>query len=414
MTSRIADRGQRRSATAAARHASARVAFWLAAFIFAATMLGTTLPTPLYVIYGAQWHYSAATVTVIFAAYPIAVLTALLLAGRSSDQAGRRPVMAVAVGLGTVSTVAFILAPGEAVLLVGRVLSGLAVGLMTSTATAALTEMIPAQANRKASLVATVANMGAIALGPLVAGLFAQYGPHPTTLVFEVYLVVLAAAALGLLFVPETVSPRRRLALRLEGLALPERGRGQFIGAGVAGLAAFAQLGLFSALVPSFMNNVLNEGNHLVQGAVVFGIFAVATITQVALFRFNSRRVVLAGLVLFLVALVLTVVAMAEAELALFLVGTVVGGVAVGAVFLGSLAIANRLAPEERRAQVMSTFYVACYSGLVVPVIGVGVLAGAIGTVPAVLAFSVLLAALCLFSLARNVTALAPDGAGKQ
>ena len=35
-----------------------RVAFWLLAFVFTATMLGTTLPTPLYVIYQAQWHFS--------------------------------------------------------------------------------------------------------------------------------------------------------------------------------------------------------------------------------------------------------------------------------------------------------------------------------------------------------------------
>jgi MFS family permease len=311
MTSIIADRDQLRSATSAARHTPMRLGFWLVAFIFAATMFGTTLPTPLYVIYAAQWHYSAATVTIIYATYSVAVLTALLLAGRSSDQVGRRPVMALAVGLGTLSTVAFILAPGEAVLLVGRVLSGLSAGLMTGTATAALTEMIPAHAGRKASLVATVANLGAIGLGPLVAGLFAEYAPHPTTLVFEVYLAVLAGAAIVLLFVPETVSPRRRLALRFERLVLPKHGRGQFIAAGVAGLAAFAQLGLFSALVPTFMNNVLHEGNHAVQGAVVFGIFAVATITQVALFRFSSRRVVQAGLVLFIAALVLIVVAMA-------------------------------------------------------------------------------------------------------
>jgi hypothetical protein len=38
--------------------------------VFAATMLGTTLPTPLYDIYQAQWHFPAAVVTVIFAVYP--------------------------------------------------------------------------------------------------------------------------------------------------------------------------------------------------------------------------------------------------------------------------------------------------------------------------------------------------------
>jgi hypothetical protein len=44
-----------RAMTSAAPPASrGRAAFWLLAFVFAATMLGTTLPTPLYVIYQAQ------------------------------------------------------------------------------------------------------------------------------------------------------------------------------------------------------------------------------------------------------------------------------------------------------------------------------------------------------------------------
>src|SRR3984893_7218338 len=72
------------------------VAFWLMAFVLTVTMLGTTLPTPLYDIYQAQWHFSAAIVTVTFAVYAAAVLATLLLAGRASDQAGRKPVLAAA------------------------------------------------------------------------------------------------------------------------------------------------------------------------------------------------------------------------------------------------------------------------------------------------------------------------------
>jgi MFS family permease len=402
------------SAEIGSRAARRRVAFWLLAFVFAAAMLGTTLPTPLYVIYQARWHFSAATVTVIFAVYAAAVLATLLLAGRSSDQAGRKSVLAVAVGISVLSTVAFIFAPDEGVLLVGRVLSGLSAGLMTGTATATLTELVPASAHRRASLVATAANMGGLGLGPLIAGLFAQYAPHPTTLVFEVYLAMLAAVGLCLFFVPETVSPRRRPTVRFAGLGIPERGRGQFIAAAVAGFAAFALLGLFSSLVPGFIGGVLHQNSHAVQGAVVFLMFAVGTVTQVALSRFSSRGVVLAGLGLFLAALALILTALAQAAMALFLAGTVVGGAAVGAIFLGSLATANRLAPPERRGHAISAFFVACYAGLIIPVVGVGVLSGFTGTFPAVLAFSLLLAVLCLFALARTATALASDTAASQ
>src|SRR6266704_3305080 len=224
-----------------------QVAFWLLAFVFAATMLGTTLPTPLYVIYQARWHFSAAIVTVIFAVYAAGVLAALLLAGRSSDQAGRKPVLATALGASALSTVVFILAPDVGALIAARIVSGLSAGLMTGTATATLTELVPASASRRASLVATAANMGGLGLGPLIAGLFAQYGPHPTVLVFEMYLAVLAVAGLCLLFIPETVSPRQRPALRLTGLCIPERSRGEFIAAAMAAFAAFSLLWLFAA-----------------------------------------------------------------------------------------------------------------------------------------------------------------------
>ena len=120
------------------------MAFWLLAAVLTCIMLGTTLPTPLYVIYQAQWHFSAVLVTVIFAVYAVAVLAALLFAGRSSDQAGRKPVLAVALGCSALSTIVFILAPDVGLLFVGRILSGLSAGLTTGTATAALTELAPA------------------------------------------------------------------------------------------------------------------------------------------------------------------------------------------------------------------------------------------------------------------------------
>ena len=387
-----------------------RVAFWLVALILTVTMLGTTLPTPLYVIYQAQWHFSAAIVTVTFAVYAAGVLTALLLAGRSSDQAGRKPVLAVALGASALSTIVFILAPDLGALIAARIVSGLSAGLMTGTATATLTELVPPSASRRASLVATAANMGGLGLGPLISGLLAQYAPDPTVLVFEVYLVVLAAAGLFLFFVPETVSPRHRPALRLARLGIPELGRAEFVAAGVAAFSAFSVLGLFTALAPTFLGDVLHEGSHAVQGAVVFLLLAVGTVTQLLLSRFSSRRVMLAGLGLFLAGLALIVAALSQAALALFLAGTVVGGVAVGAVFLGSLATANRLAPPGRRGEVISAYFVLCYCGLIIPVVGVGVASMFIGDFRAVLAFSILLAALCLFSLAGIWRALQPPG----
>ena len=47
-------------------------AFWLVGYVFAAVILGTALPTPLYAIYQRQWHFSAGVLTLIFAVYAVA------------------------------------------------------------------------------------------------------------------------------------------------------------------------------------------------------------------------------------------------------------------------------------------------------------------------------------------------------
>jgi MFS family permease len=376
------------------------VAFWIVAYLFAAIMLGTTLPTPLYVLYQAQWHFSSGITTVIYASYATGVLAALLLAGRSSDQVGRRPVLAAALAFSAVSTVVFIVSPGVGWLFAGRVLSGISAGLVTGTATAALTETYRGSSSRRASMVATAANMGGLGLGPLVAGLFAQFAPDPTVLVFEVYLAVLAVAAVGLIFVPETVGDRQKLSLRFTGLGIPSAGRSEFIAAGVAGFAAFALLGMFSALAPSFLGNVLHEHSHAVGGAVVFALFGAATATQLALARFASRTVMLGGLTVFLAGLALVVAGLSQASLALFLTGTIVSGVAVGAVFIGSVSTAVRLAPAEMRGRVASTYFVFAYVGLTIPVIGVGIASQYEGDFRAVLVCAIALAALSAVSMA--------------
>jgi MFS family permease len=376
------------------------VAFWIVGYLFAAVMLGTTLPTPLYVIYQARWHFSSGITTVIFASYAVGVLAALLLAGRSSDQVGRRPVLAAALAFGAVSTVVFILAPAVGWLFPGRVLSGLSAGLVTGTGTAAITETYSGSSVRHASMVATAANIGGLGLGPLTAGLFAQFAPGPTVLVFEFYLAVLAVAAIGLVFVPETVGDRQKLNLRFAGLGIPSAGRSEFIAAGVAGFAAFSLLGLFTALAPSFLGDVLHSGSHAVGGAVVFALFAAATATQLALARFPSRTVIVAGLMVFLAALALIVAALSQASMALFLIGTIVGGVAAGAVFIGSLSTANRLAPAGIRGRVVSTYFVFAYVGLTIPVIGVGVASQYEGDFRAVLVCAIVLAALGTGSMA--------------
>jgi len=122
---------------------SRQIAFALVAYAFTVTMLGTTLPTPLYPIYQARMGFSELIVTVIFAVYAAGVIAALVLVGSWSDRLGRRPMLLAGLVLSAGSAVAFLIGGrflSLSALLIGRVVSGLSAGIFTGTASVAVVE----------------------------------------------------------------------------------------------------------------------------------------------------------------------------------------------------------------------------------------------------------------------------------
>jgi MFS family permease len=380
---------------------STAVGFWLTAYVFLVTMIGTTLPTPLYVIYEERWGFSSGIVTVIFATYAAGVLAALLLLGAGSDRVGRVPMLGVALGFSALSTVLFIAAGGEGWLYPARLLSGFSAGVVTGTGTAALTDLAGSHGVRRASIVSTAVTTSGLGLGPLLAGLLAEYAPHPTVLVFSVYLGLLALAGLALALVPETVRQRTGGPISFRGLSVPKPTR-TFLAASGVGFAALALMGLFTALAPSLLGDVLHVTNHAVGGLLVFLLFGASTATQLVAGGRSPEATIRIGLAVFLPALALMVAALKWESMTLFVVCAIVGGIAAGATFLGSLATANRLAPPKVRGQAVSTYFTLTYVGLIVPVIGVGFSAEHIGYLSAVCICGAGLALLCLVALTRR------------
>jgi MFS family permease len=340
----------------------------LLACVFTYGMLGTTLPTPPYVLYQEQYQFASVLITVIFAVYPLGVLAALLVFGRVSDHFGRRPVLVAALLLACASTLLFVFAQNVAMLLAGRFLSGLGAGLLTGTATAGLAELEPTGSQQRAARVATAANMGGLGLGPLVAGLFAQLAPDHVL----------------------DLRPR---------VAVPPATRTVFVEAAVTVVCVFALLGLFSALASSFLRSALHEPNLIVAGVVVFLLFGTASAAQVVLHTLTTRTAQLSGRSL-LLALALIELGLGLSSLALFLAGTVIGGLGIGLAFMGSLAAINQVAPPEQRAALVSAFFVAAYGGVSVPVVGVGLLAQSTDLLVASICLAAVIALLLLLTLA--------------
>jgi hypothetical protein len=145
---------------------STSAAFTAAACALGVAFIGSNLPTPLYPVYQARWHFSAGIVTIIFAAYSLGLIVALVGFGRLSDQLGRRPLLVTALAILLGASLIFLFAPGVAWLVLARVSQRLGVGAAAATASAALAGYEPTNNQRRAALVASMATAIGLALGP--------------------------------------------------------------------------------------------------------------------------------------------------------------------------------------------------------------------------------------------------------
>jgi hypothetical protein len=364
--------------------------FWAVAVTFLTLAAFTTVPSPLYGLYQARDGFSEFVVTVIYAAYAVGVIGALAFAGHLSDWFGRRRLLVPAAGLTMVSAITFLTWRSVPGLLVARVLSGISIGIASSTATAYLAELHaghrPEASGMRAQVMATTMNMGGLGVGAFAAGLLAQWVGHPLTVPYVVFLIAASLAVVAVAGSPETrqaVSPRPRY--RPQRASVPSAASGEFYAAALSAFIVFAALGLFAGLSGLFLVVALHHPSHALAGATLFAVFSAAVVAQLATMTWPQRRALAAGMALMLLGLTATVTAvwLSTPSLALFILGGAVTGAGGGAIFRGAVGTIIRISRPESRAEALTGLYLAGFVGLSVPIVGTG-LALAEGVTPRV------------------------------
>lgn len=384
--------------------------FVAAVYAFAVVMLGTTMPTPLYAIYGEQLGFGVATTTVIYAVYAAGVIAALILFGRWSDVVGRRRLLIAGAALSAVSAVVFLTAGPVWQMLIGRVISGMSAGIYAGAATTAIIELAPPSWRGRAPAVATAANIGGLGLGPLIAGVLAQYAPAPLQTPFAVDLALLALAFAGIWRLTETVVVKPGARLGIQRLSVPADMRAVFTRASIAAFAGFAVTGTFTGVAPTFLSSILGIDNLAFAGVVVFAVFASSAVTQIVVRRMPTDTALVAGCAILIGGTCLSTAGLVTASAALVVAGAVVSGVGQGMSFSKGLASVVAAAPHDRRAEVTSTFFVVAYVGISIPIVGEGLTARAWGLQEAGIVFNAGAAVLALLSLILTVAAVRRAG----
>ncbi|WP_268797987.1 MFS transporter [Pseudomonas huanghezhanensis] len=346
--------------------------FILVACALLIAMLGTTLPTPLYAIYQQHLGFDASWVTIIFSIYAAGVIAALLAVGSWSDQLGRRPLLGAGLLMGAISAVIFLYTDSIGGLLIGRLFSGFSAGIMTGTATVAVIELAPERWSKRATLIATAANMLGLGLGPLLAGLTSQHLPDPLHLIFYVHLAFLLLAAVGVLLARETVTRPPTLRLSIQKLSIPPSVRSVFISASIAGLAGFSVVGLFTCMVPSVMIQLMGQSSGLLIGAVIGLFFVASIIGQAALQWLPPQRHMTLGCLALIVGVMCLGLSIATEQLLLLGLAGFIAGMGQGMIFRAGMGAVSANSPPDHKAAVTSAYFVVMYISISVPVIAVG------------------------------------------
>lgn len=358
-----------------------RRGFWAVAIAFLVVMALGTAPSPLYGLYRARDHFSLFMITVAFAVYAVGVIAALLLAGHLSDLYGRRRLLLPAVGVSIVSAIIFLASKSLAALLIARLVNGISIGVVASTATAYLAELHavgrPRATARMAQLTASAVNVGGLGIGALVAGVLAQWVAHPLTVPYFVFLGALVLAAIGVALAPETregAKPPPRY--RPQRLSIPHAERSRFFAAALSAFVAFAAMGLFAGLAGLFLAVVLHHTSLALAGGVVCAMFGAGVAAQFVTVAWSVARDLQAGMGAMVIGVGLAVLAvwLHSPSLAVFIAGGALIGAGAGAIFKGAVGTVMSISPPGQIAESLTGVFLALYVGISLPVVGAGIM----------------------------------------
>jgi MFS family permease len=362
-------------------------------------MAGANLAAPLYAVYAGEFGFSGIVLTTVFATYAVTLVATLLVGGRLADRVGRRPVILAGLLVAAITLVLFTAASAIWWLYAARALQGVAVGLISGPATAALVELDPQRDQARPALLAGLAQAVGSGLGPLLSGCLAQWAPAP---LHTAYLVGLAGTAIAACFawaLPEGRRSEERW--RVQWPRVPHAIRRDFARLGLTAGLVWASLALYLSVVPSYVAGLLSTDNLALLGAnSALACFASAGTQVWTQRRGGDRRGWQAiGLGLLAAGLVLMTVSSLTESLLTVLLGALVTGIGHGLGYLHAQDELNAAAPTERRAEVSSAFVCCIYVLVGGSVIGVGVLeevgslARAVGVVGGLLTIGALAAA---------------------
>jgi len=355
------------------RRLSRNATFWVIVAAYLALMIAASAPSPLYVVYQAKFHFQTSTLTIIFGVYAVALVLSLLTVGGLSDFVGRRPVLIGALALLLASMIVFACAQSVGWLYVARVMQGLAAGASIGTLSAGIVELAPPGRQRLATLLNALVPSVGLGLGALIAGAFAQWVPNATVLVYVVVAAALAALVSLIALAPESEQPRTgAMQSLLPRVRIAAPVRGAFLRAAPSLFAPWAQMGLTLSLLVSVTAAKFGITNRFDAGLVVVAVCAAGAVAGFALRDSSASRSTTLGSIGLIIGTAVTLAGLRADSASIFVAGSIVGGLGLGASMSGSIRTMSVLPAPEERGEFFAGVYLVGYIAFSLPAVAAG------------------------------------------
>jgi hypothetical protein len=376
----------------------------LLASITVSFLAGSSAPTPLYPVYQGLWHFSAATVTGVFASYVVVLLAALLVFGRLSDHLGRKPVILASLLLQLVAMALFATAGGVAALFAGRILQGAATGAALAAIGAAMLEVAP----KHGAVANSVAPGLGTGFGAVLSAVLVHFLPAPTHLVYAVLALIYVAQIAGIALLPE---PGQRRPFTWSTLrpqfALPASARGALRTASPMLVAGWALAGFFASLGPALVHRVFGFDASLGGGFTLFVMAGSAAATVLALRDAEPLRLLRVGALALAAGSAGVLWSVEVHVVAGFLLFAMLAGVGFGAGFQGGVRSTLAAAAPAERAGLLAVVFLIAYVAMGLPALLAGWAVVRTGNLVAIgLAFGGAVLALSLLALRAGAPSL--------
>src|SRR4051812_31910962 len=344
-----------------------------AAITFSAT---GAAPTPLYYEYQQHFGLTPFMITMIFAAYVMCLLLALLTVGSLSDYIGRRPTILAALALNVLAMILFVTAGSAATLIVARALQGFATGVAITT----LAAIILDTDKERAPLLNSFTAFAGLSAGTLGAGALVTFAPAPEQLVFLVLLLLSVVEAAILWFMPETATTKAgALASLWPRVHVPHVARATFAAVRPVNIASWSLGGFYFSLMPSVVRAATGATLPIIGGLVVATLTLSGAVAVVALRKLAPENMFIFGIVMLAFGVLITLAGVQYQNVGVMLFGTVVGGTGFGTVFSGTLRSILPFAQPGERAGLLSAYFVEGYLSFSLPALAAGFLAPIVG-----------------------------------